>query len=531
MPRVVIIGAGPGGLASAMLLAKAGLDVTVLERLPYVGGRTSTQIAKGPAGDYRFDLGPTFFLYPRVLESIFKAVGTDLHQHVDLRRLDPQYHLIFGGGGDIRATPDLTRMRDQIAAVSPRDANQFARFMEDNRKKMRLFRPVLEQPFQSLADVLTWPMMKLLPTLRPGLSLERELARYFDDPRIRLAFSFQSKYLGMSPFKCPSLFSILSFLEYENGVWHPMGGCGAVSEAMANVARSMGVRILTGREVTGLEFEGRRVKAAIAGDERFPCDSMMVNADFCHAMRKLVPDNLRKRWTDSRIGRKKFSCSTFMLYLGVEGTFPELEHHTIYMSGDYEGNLADIDTRHQLPLDPSFYLHNPSRLDPSMAPRGHSSLYLLVPVSHKHANINWSKEAPRFRELALDQVRKLGLPDLRPLIRHERMVTPDDWENQYSVHMGAVFNLAHNLGQMLHLRPRNRFEDLDGVYLTGGGTHPGSGLPVIYESARISSRLMLKDFGLPHEHCVPRDEDDQSAGGWWPLARKPKARAAEKVAI
>jgi len=184
-----------------------------------------------------------------------------------------------------------------------------------------------------------------------------------------------------------------------------------------------------------------------------------------------------------------------------------------------------------LPRDPSFYLHNPSRLDPSMAPRGHSSLYLLVPVSHKHANINWSKEAPRFRELALDQVRKLGLPDLRPLIRHERIVTPDDWENQYSVHMGAVFNLAHNLGQMLHLRPRNRFEDLDGVYLTGGGTHPGSGLPVIYESARISSRLMLKDFGLPHEHCVPRDEDDQSAGGWWPLARKPKARATEKVAI
>jgi len=531
MPRVVIIGAGPGGLASAMLLAKAGLDVTVLERLPYVGGRTSTQIAQGPSGDYKFDLGPTFYLYPRVLESIFKAVGTDLHQHVDLRRIDPQYHLIFGGGGEMRATPDLDRMRDQIAAVSPRDANQFARFMEDNRRKMRLFRPVLEQPFQSLADVLTWPMMKLLPTLRPALSLERELARYFDDPRIRLAFSFQSKYLGMSPFKCPSLFSILSFLEYENGVWHPMGGCGAVSEAMANVARSLGVKILTGREVTGLEFDGRRVKAAISGDERFPCDSMMVNADFCHAMRKLVPDNLRKRWTDARIGRKKFSCSTFMLYLGVEGTFPELEHHTIYMSGDYEGNLADIDTRHQLPRDPSFYLHNPSRLDPSMAPRGHSSLYLLVPVSHKHANINWSKEAPRFRELALDQVRKLGLPDLRPLIRHERMVTPDDWENQYSVHMGAVFNLSHNLGQMLHLRPRNRFEDLDGVYLTGGGTHPGSGLPVIYESARISSRLMLKDFGLPHEHCVPRDDDSQSAGGWWPLARKPRTRAAEKVAI
>lgn len=531
MARVVIIGAGPGGLASAMLLAKSGVEVTILERLPHVGGRTSTQIAHGPAGDYRFDLGPTFFLYPRVLESIFKAVGTDLHQHVDLRRLDPQYHLIFGNGGEIRATSDMDRMREQIAAVSPRDADQFERFMADNRKKMGLFRPVLEQPFQSLADVVTWPMMKLLPTLRPALSLERELARYFDDSRIRLAFSFQSKYLGMSPFKCPSLFSILSFLEYEHGVWHPMGGCGAVSEAMANVARSMGVRILTGREVTGLEFQGKRVKAAIAGGERFACDSMMVNADFCHAMRKLVPDNLRKRWTNDRIDRKKFSCSTFMLYLGVEGTFPELEHHTIYMSGDYEGNLADIDSRHTLSRDPSFYLHNPSRLDPSMAPRGHSSLYLLVPVSHQHQNIDWKQEAPRFREMALNQVRKLGLPDLRPLIRYERMLTPDDWDAQYTIHKGAVFNLAHNLGQMLHLRPRNRFEDLEGVYLTGGGTHPGSGLPVIYESARISSRLMLKDLGQSFDHCIPRDEDAPASGGWWPLGRRAKAASHEKVAV
>ena len=531
MARVVIIGAGPGGLASAMLLAKAGVDVTILERLPHVGGRTSSISANSPVGDFRFDLGPTFFLYPRVLESIFKAVGSDLHKHVDLRRLDPQYHLIFGNGGEIRATPELARMREQIASVSEHDANQFQRFMDDNRKKMRLFRPVLEQPFQSLADVVTWPMLKLLPTLRPALSLERELARYFDDPRIRLAFSFQSKYLGMSPFKCPSLFSILSFLEYEHGVWHPMGGCGALSEAMAKVARSMGVRILTGHEVSGLEFQGKRVKAAIAGGERFACDSMLVNADFCHAMRKLVPDSLRKRWTNDRIECKKFSCSTFMLYLGVEGTFPELEHHTIYMSGDYEGNLTDIDSRHMLSADPSFYIHNPSRLDPSMAPRGHSSLYLLVPVSHQHQNIDWKAEAPRFRELALNQVRRLGLPDLRPLIRHEKMLTPDDWEQQYAIHKGAVFNLAHNLGQMLHLRPRNRFEDLEVVYLTGGGTHPGSGLPVIYESARISSRLLLKDMGQPYDHCVPRDEGTEVTSRWWPIGRKTKSVASEKLTV
>ena len=223
-----------------------------------------------------------------------------------------------------------------------------------------------------------------------------------------------------------------------------------------------------------------------------------------------------------------------MLYLGVEGTFPEVDHHSIYMSRDYEGNLADIESRHQLSPDPSFYLHNPSRIDPSLAPRGHSSLYVLVPVSHMHPNIDWKKEAPRYRELALDQLRKLGLPDLRPLIRHERMLTPDDWQEQYAVHRGAVFNLAHNLGQMLHLRPRNRFEDLEGVYLTGGGTHPGSGLPVIYESARISSRLLLKDMGQPYDHCIPGDEEGAALrSGWWPLggARVRPPKASGKVAV
>ncbi|MFM7114778.1 MAG: phytoene desaturase family protein [Planctomycetota bacterium] len=242
MPRVVIVGAGPGGLASAMLLARAGADVTILERQPHVGGRTSSH----GSGGYTFDLGPTFFLYPRVIEEIFRACGHELRDEVDMVRLDPQYHLVFGGGGSMRATPDIARMEREIASVSPADAPMFRRFMEENRVKMERFRPVLEKPFHGLGDVLTWPMIRLLPLLRPWLSLDQELGRYFSDPRVKLAFSFQSKYLGMSPFNCPSLFSILSFLEYENGVFHPMGGCGAVSQAMARLAIDAGVKIRLG---------------------------------------------------------------------------------------------------------------------------------------------------------------------------------------------------------------------------------------------------------------------------------------------
>jgi phytoene desaturase len=212
-------------------------------------------------------------------------------------------------------------------------------------------------------------------------------------------------------------------------------------------------------------------------------------------MERLVPDGLRKRWTNARLARKKYSCSTFMMYLGVEGTFG-LPHHTIHIARDYARNLDEIENQHVLSAEPSFYVQNACVSDKSLAPRGHSALYVLAPVTHQHANVDWNKERAAFRELMFRQIKKAGY-DLDPTqIKYERVITPADWEQRYEIYRGATFNLSHSLDQMLHLRPRNRFEDLDGVYLVGGGTHPGSGLPVIFESARISSRLLLQDLGI-----------------------------------
>lgn len=495
--RVTIVGAGPGGLASAILLAGAGLDVTVLERLPRVGGRTSTIEADG----FRFDVGPTFFLYPKVLEEIFESVGYDLHREVSMVRLDPQYRIVFGAGGDLVATPDLARMDRSVAELSPDDAGALARFLDDNRAKFERFRPCIESPFLSWKDLVSTRMLKLLPQVRPWRSLERELASYFSDPRVRLAFSFQSKYLGMSPFQCPSLFSILSFLEYEYGVFHPVGGCGAVTEAMARVARGLGVDVRLNEPVREVLFEGRRAVGVRTDAGTYRSDALLINADFARAMTRLVPDSLRQRWTDRRIEKKKFSCSTFMLYLGIDGRYDDVAHHTIYISEDYERNLDEIERRHVLSDYPSFYVQNASVTDPTLAPRGMSTLYVLVPVTHEHPNVDWSRERDRFRALALSRLSKIGIEDVERRIRYERVVTPRDWDQGFEIHRGATFNLAHNLGQMLHLRPRNRFEDLDGVYLVGGGTHPGSGLPVIFQSALISSRLMMEDLGV---RALPR---------------------------
>lgn len=474
-----------------MLLARAGADVEVFERHSVVGGRSATF----QLGDFRFDRGPTFFLFGEVLEKIFETCGRRLANEVDLLRVDPMYRLIFEGGGSLRATSNLDQMAQEIARLCPEDALQLPRLLADNRNKLEAFRPVLEMPFPNALALLKPHVMKSLRWLRPHLSVDADLARYFSDPRVRLAFSFQSKYLGMSPYRCPSLFTILAFLEYEYGVFHPRGGCGAVMEAMARVARDLGARIRTDTPVKELIFKGRRVVGVRTSGGQHDCDALVINADFAGAMSRLVPDGLRRRWTDAKLARKRFSCSTFMLYLGIGGRV-DLDHHTIFLAEDYARNLREIEAGQVLPASPSLYIQNACVTDTGQAPPGCSTLYVLVPVPHQGPYIDWRREAAGYRKLVLRRLAALGLGNIERHIRVERMMTPLDWRDDFELYKGATFNLAHSLGQILHLRPRNRFEDLEGVYLVGGGTHPGSGLPVIFEGARITSRLVVEDLDL-----------------------------------
>jgi phytoene desaturase len=477
----------------------------VFDRLPDVGGRTSALVADG----YRFDRGPTFFLYPQILREIFASISRDLLNEVPMVRLDPQYRLAFGAGGTLDATADTERMRREIAKFSRADAERFPRFLSETRRKFHALSPALQMPWNGWGDLLRPELLAALPHLRPWQSVEGELRRYFEDERLRIAFSFQSKYLGMSPFRCPSLFSILSFLEYEYGVFHPIGGCSAVMEGMARIAVEMGVEFHLGEPVEQILFEGRRAVGVRTPWDTYRSDKLVINADFARAMHRLVPPEIRRHWTDRKIKQARYSCSTFMLYLGLEGRQEDLPHHTIHIAEDYRGNLEDIERRHVLSDDPSFYVQNACVTDPTLAPSGHSTLYVLVPVTHQHPNVDWAKEGTRFRKLVLRRLAKVGLVDVERRIRFEHVVTPADWDSRFEIHLGATFNLAHNLGQMLHLRPRNRFEDLDSVYLVGGGTHPGSGLPVIFESARISSRQLLEDLEV-----APRSAEDTVPSSW-----------------
>jgi len=489
--KVVVIGAGPGGLASAMLLRAAGAEVTVLERADRVGGRTASFTQDG----FTFDYGPTFYLYPTILREIFGACGHDLDAEVDLRRLDPMYRLQFDDGNTFDATADVDRLTAEAARISPEDAPNVRRYLSENSAKFDVFKPILQRPFHGLMDWARMDMLRAFPLFRPWATVDQDLRRWFRHEDLRLAFSFQSKYLGMSPFKCPSLFTIVAHVEYGFGVFHPIGGCNAIPRAMARVATGMGVDIRLSDPAEEILFQGRRATAVRTPSQIHAADAVVVNGDFATAARALIPDRLRKRWTDARIEAKKFSCSTFMLYLGLEGRFDDMKHHTIFLSGDYLRNIREIDAG-LAPEEPTIYVQNASVTDPTLAPEGHSTLYVLVPTGNLTGGVDWDKQAPIYREKILDRLSRLSGHDIRPRIRTERMITPADWEAQMGIFRGATFNLAHNLGQMLHLRPRNRFEDVDGVYLTGGGTHPGSGLPTIFESARIAAKLAADDMGL-----------------------------------
>ena len=377
--------------------------------------------------DFASIWGPTFFLYPRILAEIYAAAGYDLHQEIALVRLDPQYRLVFGAGGELHATPVLERMEHAIARLAPQDAPSLRRFLADNRTKLERFQPCLETPFLGWRDICTARMLRLLPLLRPWRSLDRELRTYFQDPRVRLAFAFQAKYLGMSPLQCPSLFSILSFLEYAYGVYHPLGGCGAVTASMARVAAGLGVDIRLNEPVTSLLFQGRRAVGVRTARGVYRADAVVLNADFAQAMTTLVPDTLRRRWTDRKIARKRLSCSTFMLYLGVQGALPRPA-----ASHDLSGaRLPHEPGGHRAPARALYrpFVLCPERLRhrPDPGTTGMSTLYVLVPVTHQHPQVDWQRERVPYRNLILRHLARIGLEDVERRIRFEHIVTPADW--------------------------------------------------------------------------------------------------------
>jgi len=486
--RIVVVGAGPGGLTAAMLLAARGYQVQVFEKAAQLGGRNAAL----RVGQYVFETGPTFLIMPGILEEMFQFAGRKVADYLDIRPLEPMYRLDFGDGKQLEPCRNPTKMRDEIERLFPGEGAGFDRYLVREKEKFERLLPCLRVPYLRLRDYLSPRMRRALLYLDAHLSLFGELGKYFRDPMLRLAFTFQAKYLGMSPWKCPGTFSIISYLEHFAGIHHPIGGLHKISQVMGKIIEEYGGKIYTSTPVQQVVVhEGRAVGVQLPTGEQVSADAVVVNADIGHAICHLFPRTALRKWTPEKLARKKFSCSTFMLYLGLDRRYDHLPHHTIFFASDYRRNVDEISQKLVLSDDPSFYVQNASITDPTLAPPGHSTIYVLVPVPNNRSGIDWEQQRAVYRDLIMGLLEsRAGLSDLRRHIRAERIITPRDWEQRANVYIGATFNLAHSVDQMLYFRPHNRFDDIEDCYIVGGGTHPGSGLPTIYESGRIAADLI-----------------------------------------
>ena len=490
--HIAIIGAGPGGLTAAMILAKRGFQVSVFEARERVGGRNGA-LKLGP---YTFDIGPTFLMLKPILDEVFEEAGADCDELMDMRDLKPMYRLQFDDKY-IEPINDPEKMKSEIQRVFPGMENAYAAFFEREQKRFDALYPCLQKSYHSWKSFLSPHLIKAVPHLALGKSLYDIMVKNFREEKLALSFTFQAKYLGMSPWECPGLFSIIPFIEHSFGIQHPIGGLSRISDTMADTARANGAQIHLDSPVKQiLVRDGAACGVELQNGDQIEADEVIINADFAYAAENLFAPGVLKKYSPAKLEKKKFSCSTFMLYLGLDTQY-DLPHHTIFFAEDYRKNVDDIFHLREPDDDLSVYVRNASVTDPTLAPEGHSAVYVLVPMPNLRAGIDWEKKQAPFRDTVLDILEQRGgMTNLREHIVEEKMMTPVGWRDELNVYAGATFNLAHSWDQMIHLRPRNKFEEVDHCYLTGGGTHPGSGLPTIYESGRIAANLISRKYGV-----------------------------------
>ncbi len=498
--HVAVVGAGPGGLTAAMILARRGFRVSVFEATERVGGRNAA-LRVGP---YTFDTGPTFLVLPQVLEEVFAEAGADLHAVLDVRPVDPLYRLQFADK-TLEPVTDPGAMKAAVEAVFPGHGPRLGPFLDRERRRFERLYPAMQTPFHQWRAFLRPQMLAAAPHVSPRQSLFSLMKDYFGDDDLAMSFTFQSKYLGMPPWACPALFAMLSYSEHAFGIHHVMGGLHRISSAMADVARGHGAEVHLGRSVKRVLTRGRAACGVELEDgEQIAADEVVLNADFGHAAEHLFAPGTLRKYTPAKLARKKLSCSTFMVYLGLDRRY-DLPHHTLCFAERYQDHIQSVFENGPLEKnDFSFYVRNAEATDTSQAPEGHSAMYVLVTTPNMRAGIDWKAERAAYLDLVLEKLgARLGMTDLRGHIRAEYVLTPEDWEEKYRVYRGATFNLAHNWSQLMVFRPHNKFEELDHCYLVGGGTHPGSGLPTIYESGRIAANLIARRHGVEFQTHNP----------------------------
>lgn len=479
---VLIIGAGAAGITAAAHLARRGMHVTVLDKNDHAGGRCDRYERDG----HRFDTGPTLLVMPLIYEAEFAALGVPMRERMQLARVDPTYHIVFEDGSQLALTSDLTNLRGQIENIEPGAFAGLLRYLEEGQRHYDIAtRKLIDRDFRKASDLFNVGNIPLLFQVKPLAKHYGNMRAYFDEPRLKAAFTFQDIYMGLSPYEAPATFSLIPYSELTHGVWYPQGGMYRVVDALVDIARQAGVEFFFDAEMDQILVKSDRVKGVrlIAG-EMLEADAILANADLPYVYKELLPDQREAKV----LGNKKYSCSVISFFWGVDKSYSELRPHTLFLADDYRENFKSISNDLTLPENPSLYVHAPAQLDASMAPAGEDTLTAIVPVGHLSENgeQDWAALRDRAREQVFKRLALLGITDLREHIKFETSYTPLSWRKRYNLAKGSTHGLSHNLMQLAYFRPSNRHAKYPNLYFAGASTRPGTGLP----TAMVSGGLL-----------------------------------------
>jgi phytoene desaturase len=488
----VVIGAGFGGLALAIRLQAAGVRTTLLEKRDQPGGRAYVYRDQG----FTFDAGPTVITDPSAIEELFTLSGKKLADYVDMLPVAPFYRLCWEDGTQFDYANDQASLDRQIHALNPNDVAGYQRFLAYSKAVFEEgYLKLGAVPFLSFRDMLqAGPQLARLQAWRSVYSM---VSRFIEHDKLRQAFSFHSLLVGGNPFSTSSIYTLIHALERQWGVWFPKGGTGALVQGMVKLFQDLGGTLELNADVAAIDVDNGRATAVRARDGRtWTADCVASNADVVHTYTDLLGAHPRGQQEGKRLKGKRFSNSLFVIHFGLKRLQPQLQHHTVCFGQRYRGLIDEIFKGPGLAEDFSLYLHAPCVTDPSLAPPGCSSHYVLSPVPHLgNAEIDWAVEGPRYRDRIFAYLEQHYMPGLREDLVTSRIFTPHDFRDELNAHLGSAFSLEPVLQQSAWFRPHNRDAQLGNVYLVGAGTHPGAGVPGVIGSAKATARLMLEDLG------------------------------------
>ena len=485
-PHAIVIGSGFGGLAAAIRLGARGYRVTVIDKLDRPGGRAYVH----ERGGHVFDAGPTVVTAPFLFEELWALCGKRMQDEIDLRPVTPFYRIRFDSGETFDYTGDAAAMRAEVGRLCPGDVDGYERFLAMSEAIFKVgFEKLADVPFSKWTDMARIvPEMMKLQSYRTVYGL---VAKYVKDERLRQVLSFHPLLVGGNPFSTTSIYTLIAFLERKWGVHFPIGGTGALVRGLVGLIEGQGGSVRLSTEVQQILVErGRARGVLLANGERIESDVVVSNADSAWTYKHLVAPGDRKRWTDRKIEKARYSMSLFVWYFGTKVQYPDVAHHSILLGPRYKGLLDDIFVRHLLADDFSLYLHRPTATDPGLAPPGRDTFYVLSPVPNLTSGTDWSTEAEKYRKQVEKYLERTVLPGLSANLTESLTMNPQDFQDRLLSFRGAAFGIEPVLTQSAYFRPHNESEDVERLYLVGAGTHPGAGLPGVLSSARVLDRIV-----------------------------------------